>query len=441
MLLYDWRDDMHRLIIDKLGPIQHCELPINQYTVLTGIQASGKSTVAKAIYFFRTLKDDIFKIIKNQENSKRIHELKYASDQDTAKPYTLTGDFESFVRNKFLSTFGSSYSMDKAMRLCYKYKNNVEITISLKEGRNSLTPNFIWVEYSSGIRNFLSNSWSEDNDAVLRWELNILFDDPYETVYIPAGRSILTVLGSQFNYIYSTMGDEQKRLLDTCTRDYLERVMRLRPYFANGLEGLTEGETLSKTKQVLYREALMLVGQILKGKYTAADGEERIWIDDNYYVKINFASSGQQEIVWILNLLAYYFLKVQPVFFIIEEPESHLFPESQKLVVELISMIAGADNAVLLTTHSPYVLGAVNNLLYADTVGKDSAEETAKIISRCKWIKSASCTARFMENGEAIDCMDSKLMQIDNSLLDKISQGINEEYDALFDIEQQTKEK
>ena len=56
-------------------------------------------------------------------------------------------------------------------------------------------------------------------------------------------------------------------------------------------------------------------------------------------------------------------------FFIIEEPESNLFPESQKLVIELISMIAGVGNAVLLTTHSPYVLGTVNNLLYADTVG------------------------------------------------------------------------
>ena len=49
---------MHWLIIEKMGPVQYCRLPIRQYTVLTGFQASGKSTVAKAIYFFRTLKDD-----------------------------------------------------------------------------------------------------------------------------------------------------------------------------------------------------------------------------------------------------------------------------------------------------------------------------------------------------------------------------------------------
>ena len=138
---------MHWLTIEKLGPIQHCQLPIRQYTVLTGFQAAGKSTVAKAIYFFRTLKDDIYQLIQQQEYSELIYGLKYASRQEDAKKHTLYGDFESFVRNKFLSTFGSSYSMDKAMRLCYQYSDNVEITISLAESRNSLTPNFVWVEY------------------------------------------------------------------------------------------------------------------------------------------------------------------------------------------------------------------------------------------------------------------------------------------------------
>ena len=190
----------------------------------------------------------------------------------------------------------------------------------------------------------------------------------------------------------------------------------------------------------LYRKALALVQRILKGKYTVSDGEERIWVNDSHYVKINFASSGQQESVWILNLLVYYLVMEQPVFFIIEEPESNLFPESQKLIVELISLVAGAGNAVLLTTHSPYVLGTVNNLLYANAIGKLSAEKTAQIVSPSKWIDSAACTALFVRNGRADDCMDRELMQIDNSLLDEISHGINKEYDELFAIEQQADE-
>lgn len=427
---------MHWLIIEKMGPVQYCRLPIRQYTVLTGFQASGKSTVAKAIYFFRTLKDDIYQMIQQREYSELIYGLKYDSDQEDSKQYALYTDFERNVRNRFLSTFGSSYSMDKGMRMSYQYSDDIEITIRLEESLDSLTPNFVCVEYSPCLRKFLSKPQPTNNREALRRELACLFDDPYETVYVPAGRSVLTVLGSQFNYFYSTMDDAQKRLLDGCTRDYLERVMRLRPQFSNGLEGLVEGKIVPKEKQALYREALDLVGKILKGKYTATDGEERIWVDHKHYVKMNFASSGQQEIVWILNLLVYYLLTEKPVFFIIEEPESNLFPESQKLVIELISMIAGVGNAVLMTTHSPYVLGTVNNLLYADTVGKYSMKKTAQVISRCKWIRSESCTAMFMENGSVEDCMDPDLMQIDNSLLDQISHGINEEYDQLFAIEQ-----
>ena len=60
---------MHQLTIDRLGPVQHCELAVRQYTVLTGFQAAGKSTVAKVIYFFRTMKDDIFQLIQQQEYS------------------------------------------------------------------------------------------------------------------------------------------------------------------------------------------------------------------------------------------------------------------------------------------------------------------------------------------------------------------------------------
>ena len=54
---------MHRLIINQLGPIQHCKLDICGTTILTGYQASGKSTIAKAVYFFRSLKEDLLQLI------------------------------------------------------------------------------------------------------------------------------------------------------------------------------------------------------------------------------------------------------------------------------------------------------------------------------------------------------------------------------------------
>lgn len=41
---------MQRIIINQLGPIEHCELPINDFIICTGPQDAGKSTVAKSIF-------------------------------------------------------------------------------------------------------------------------------------------------------------------------------------------------------------------------------------------------------------------------------------------------------------------------------------------------------------------------------------------------------
>lgn len=71
------------------------------------------------------------------------------------------------------------------------------------------------------------------------------------------------------------------------------------------------------------------------GSYRYVDGEERLYLDERKYIKINFTSSGQQEIIWVFNLLFYYLIEDKRVFLILEEPESHLYPSSQRSVGEL----------------------------------------------------------------------------------------------------------
>ena len=51
---------MERIVIDKLGPVKHCDLKINDFMVFTGPQASGKSTIAKSIFFFKDIKNILF---------------------------------------------------------------------------------------------------------------------------------------------------------------------------------------------------------------------------------------------------------------------------------------------------------------------------------------------------------------------------------------------
>lgn len=50
---------MERIEINKLGPIEQCNLEIKDFMVFTGPQASGKSTIAKSIFFFQKFKNNV----------------------------------------------------------------------------------------------------------------------------------------------------------------------------------------------------------------------------------------------------------------------------------------------------------------------------------------------------------------------------------------------
>lgn len=425
---------MHNLIINNLGPINHVEIDCQDFMVFTGAQASGKSTLAKAEFFFRTIKDDIFSLI-----------IKKSVNFSGVKDNSLHRSMESELREKFLRVFGSSWGMDNNMYISYYYNQSTFVKISLKEETKYDSPNYLWIDYSENIKNFLlqsnaalanySSTMPDEEKNIVKEELNKLFSDDYDTVFIPAGRSLITLLATQLNYIYSTMEDAQKRAIDYCTRNYLERILKIRPEFENGLQGLANDNPMKASRQKENLQlAHKLIVEILKGSYRYNNGDERLEITNNHYVKINFTSSGQQEVVWILNLLYYHLLQNQKTNFIIEEPESHLFPDAQKQITELIALVYNAGHSVFLTTHSPYVLGSLNNLLYAGQSSKREAKAVAQVINSKCWIKPAVFGSWFFENGTIINGMDDEMHLINNELIDKISRTINDDYDRLFEL-------
>ena len=63
-----------------------------------------------------------------------------------------------------------------------------------------------------------------------------------------------------------------------------------------------------------------------------------------------------------------------------------MFPESQKYITELIALVNNCGHSIVLTTHSPYVLGTLNNLLYAKTISPQARKEANKIIRESLWL-------------------------------------------------------
>ena len=420
---------MHHLSLSCVGPIKQCEIDIDDFTVFTGAQATGKSTIANSIFFFRTIKNDILESMLKRSG---------LNDMEISLNRTVT----RLIRNKFLQIFGTSRALSNQLRMLYNYNKDtfVEITLRLNTGDDYVSPNYVYFDFSRNIEQFLRDnndkdiSEREERDRI-HDELNRMFSDDCETIFIPAGRSLITLLTTQLNYIFTVMDEEQKRLLDFCTQKYIERILRIRPSFDGGIRGYFDNKrttSITSFDTAFARKCMALIDEILKGRYLYVSGEERLVLDNNKYVKINYTSSGQQESVWIFNILMYQLINNIKTFIILEEPEAHLYPDAQKKMVELLSMFQSKNNELLLTTHSPYVLGTINNLIYAKQIEcQTNSPQTDAVVEKEKRIER--CSAYNVHNGHIYGCLaEDKLIK--NEVIDGASEEINQEYDRLFEI-------
>lgn len=426
--------------IRGLGPIQACKLSVKQFTVLTGPQSNGKSTIAKAVYFFRTVKQDILNIMM-QGGPKAI-----IGKNSATWDYVL----KQRLRDKFLQLFGTSWIMPDYMEMKYSYTEQFWLRVFLHPDWSSEGKNFVDFEFSQNFQDYLDDlnvrsfiNISSPQKEHAEAELTKKLDDPYETVFIPAGRNLITLLSTQLNYIFTSLEGTQLRNIDYVTRRYTELILRLKPLFENGMAGLLQNAEndsgqmkTTKKHQPAIKLLLDVVQGVLRGTYRCVDGEERLYLDTTKYVKINYTSSGQQEIVWVFNLLFYYLLEDRKVFLILEEPESHLYPDSQQRIGELLALFHNEKNAALITTHSPYILGTFNYLLLAGQVSEPQQELLKKILHKRYWLSPLDVSAYHVSGGLMRDALDSNddLTLINNSLIDGASEQINRISDKIIDL-------
>ena len=421
---------MQRLIIKNFGPIKNCDIDVKDFLVLTGPQASGKSTVAKSVFFFNYLKDILFQYVIKTNQRKSLFESR-----------SLKESFVFEVRNAFVQSFGENVgNTDTSIKYIYDNGRFVEVTFNESNAGELIVVPKLDNELSKAIEmldNEIKENGIKNADDIRKNIYSDIFKNDMEILYIPAGRSLLTLLSAQIGYLYSVMDDRQKSTMDYCTQNYLERVLQIKSYFDRDPSQLLKKEinNNSNIDEAILKMAIAKIKEILKGEYKNSDGEELLKLSDNEFIKLNYASSGQQEAVWITNMLFYYMLGNMKTYFIIEEPESHLFPEAQKAITELISIAKNDKNKVLITTHSPYILGSINNLLYAEKIGKSKNKEMVEeLVSPHMWLSHSVMGAYYLANGVLENILDEEYQDINHDVIDGVSSVINETYEKLTDL-------
>lgn len=128
---------------------------------------------------------------------------------------------------------------------------------------------------------------------------------------------------------------------------------------------------------------------------------------------------------------------------IVEEPELSLFPESQNSMIRLLCKVNNGttDNMLLLTSHSPYTLAILNNLVLAYKAyekGDDNIKrKVAEIVPPEYHIDPESLTAfslteAEMENSQSVLSESSGI--ISKNDLDSVSELIMREFNILYRI-------
>ena len=420
--------------IESFGPIKNVTIPMNDIVILNGKQSSGKSTISKAIYLFKALPEKFLKSLVADES--------FAADFD--KNLVVS------VRNEILSIFGTTKHFD-GFKLEFRYSEDKKIEIN-KEPYSGHAR----VVFSNSLKKELKNIakkiesfWEETKNQksnedfyafyasrlqffnAIKHEIQSLFQENHESFFIPAGRSLVSTLSGELKNIDSYN-------FDSLMKDFVQKVFNLRETFSKNLDEIIEDKKKLSSAPIDFesiKKAKNLLAEIIQGQYRYEGGEEKLLIKDDKYVKMKFSSSGQQESLWILNLLFINMLDNKLTFTVFEEPEAHLYPVTQYSVAKFIALSRNAKkNQAIITTHSPYIMASINTLLVAGKNGKKYKEEVEKLMDKSYWLHIDRLSAYFVSDGRIIDMVDKELGIIDPRYIDQASEIINDDFDKLLEI-------
>ena len=141
-------------------------------------------------------------------------------------------------------------------------------------------------------------------------QTNKIFADDEKVLYIPAGRNLLATIP---DLIQSNFGSSQQMIysvdisqIDLITQEFIQYIRQMRNNFGSKLDEITINYLKTEKGQIRNKDvelACSLIKDILKVDYVSDREGEKLFYDKHNWVKLMFGSSGQQEVLWALNII------------------------------------------------------------------------------------------------------------------------------------------
>ncbi|WP_437768703.1 AAA family ATPase [Sorangium sp. So ce281] len=129
---------------------------------------------------------------------------------------------------------------------------------------------------------------------------------------------------------------------------------------------------------------------------------------------------------------------------IIDEPEMNAHPDVQVALTELLALLVNQGVQIVITTHSPYVVDHLTNLMEAWALPRAAQEPMAERF----WLKTEEAFLDpervgvywFKESGEVADALDRVERSIDWDTLGKVSERVSNLYGDLLAAQREAAE-
>jgi predicted ATPase len=385
-----------RLLIKKFLSIEYFDWEIKEFNVITGDMGSGKSLCLKLLHFFeQAFYSSIFKVRGLTKESFTIDKIYTSLTTEFRRYFFVSKCNYDFSQTSIVYTYECNGQIFEMNIHWGSAENNIKIKCDYIEKKLQHWRSFFKAdntpETSLQVRENIAESISRDFSNTF----------PISSIFIPASRAITTVYDMK----------------DTILDPVLERFMELKS-FEDSFDSLPDEniDKILRVKKIYWDENKKLMFEV----------------DKKRIVPLAFASSGQQELTYLLfmagNLYRTQFLYGEKTSIFIEEPSAHLFPRGQKETVEyLVKMYnslkkGGRNIRFFISTHSPYLLNVINNMLEKGRLEKE--------ITKMKDMGEKQKIQEAVQNipGLSADDLSAHIIQDDGKVVSMITGNGDDKY-------------
>ena len=384
---------MDRIKIHNFGPIKNIDMELSKLMVFIGPQGVGKSAFAKLL----TILSDIYWWTNICKNNNPLSEFKKMEIVNYFAPDTYI-----------------------------EYYGKYDVIIRYRDGKFSISiKDFSQQEIYDFCKMLISSSYSDNIidmgldiiegqqvEKSIKDNLNFFRANLRYACYIPAERNLAGAVSSSLASIVLS-----KIPLPNTLIEYLSLFERAKNHFPS------------------YNAPFLGV------EYNKDHGSNCISVIGNVekHLSLEECSSGIQSALPMLMITD--FAREERYFdsYVIEEPEQNLFPTNQREVLNRLISIANSDECsyMVITTHSPYLLSALNVSMLADKVSNstESKEDVDDIVAPIFRMKSDNVSV-FSLGGEVYceSIKDSKTGLISVNYLDLVSEVIGSDFNRLYQL-------